>query len=104
VGLAQHSVALPDVNHMNLSAGEGSSEATALAAGVAALVLFCFIAVIDSPGIDEVKDPDRMKELFDEFADGHEQSILPSVFVAAAEAAKDRRNSLQGVVSTGRSS
>ncbi|TAQ85279.1 hypothetical protein B7494_g6397 [Chlorociboria aeruginascens] len=73
---------------------EGSWKATALAAGVAALVLFCFGAVIGTSGIDEVKCPARMKELFDEFADGHNHSVLPGVFVAAAEGASPKEMEL----------
>lgn len=87
VGLAEYSVPIADSNKGQVNVGEGSSEAIALAAGVVALILFCFAIVDNISGIDEVRGPARMKELFNKFANGHNYSVLPGVFVATAEAA-----------------
>jgi hypothetical protein len=86
---------LPGVGLANLSneqtdSGEGSSEATAVGAGLAALVLVCFSASSGEQGINYVKGNSRMRKLFHFFANKQGGYVHPGLFQTAAVNAKPK--------------
>lgn len=98
VALTEQPVVLTNVPADELNSVEGSSEATALASGVAGLVMTCFGTIQGEMGIDRVRGVGRMKALFEEFCRDkspqnksslqNDHFIRAAVFKQAADEAK----------------
>jgi hypothetical protein len=96
-GLADKKPNQADIPKEQRNSGEGSLEATALGAGLAALVLECFGAVHGDAGINEVESPTRMKTLFDFFSFNNQAYISAQIFQTAAKKVKPKKGEIPPV-------